>query len=601
MLRVRVTSGDVHASLLRPHQVLVAADDAAQVAVRSHSLWRLQGAAVTPALAQLVCDRRLANDGGLCAGVVQLHAWALDALGLRDGDGAMLEPTTRSSLKIGRVVLAVVTRSPLATTTTSSSSLSSLPASSDRALESAAAATYSVLPESVRSGLVDLKKAVARQLLAMYGGDTRAIARGDLVPIQLMGETFVFRIIQVEHEQESTDDEDLPAMTVDVLGCHAMGEGATASIEALSSTMQDLQLTDEDTDLVRRLARLGFCGYTAFIRETLFHIFLNFPNRGSGIVHTGDATAIQSLASRGLLLHGVAGVGKSLALSIVDTELQRRGIATWRVDAMALLMEFENAKAASAYEFLQAQFRQFLPAYGQRQRHGLSTYAAGVVLIDDLHVLFQSSNGQDTSDGDQSGLLLMPLGSALLRCLDAMADQSTHGLCIVGTATTGNEEDAGEEGGGLPPVAKRSGRFDKLIEMIVPTEAMRKELLAFHLEPLPIETGSVARDLASRLAVLTGGYVAKDLVRICRSAYVHAFSSVDRETAVSPSTAVTWGHLVLAQRQIQPSQLQQLNVESPSMDVGDSSDGPFAGYPALQKQLGDWIEWKFHPSEAMKV
>ncbi|KAF1794980.1 P-loop containing nucleoside triphosphate hydrolase [Phytophthora cactorum] len=215
----------------------------------------------------------------------------------------------------------------------------------------------------------------------------------------------------------------------------------------------------------------------------------------------------------------------------------------WNVatDGMSLLMGAESPTFPTTYEYLTHELEQRFPELGSLCGHE----PIKLVLIDDLDALFQSADGQ-TADGSNT-----QLPHLAARCC-------------------------------------RTGRFGKVLDLVVPTEQSRREILRRHLIGLPLRTeedsltDSNAESLASRLAVLTGGYVAKDLVRICRNAAARAHAeSVHDGGSMNPS--VGWTELLQAQQQVKPSQLRELNVASP-------------GAP---KQLFDFVSWKFHPTAAM--
>ncbi|TMW67677.1 hypothetical protein Poli38472_011297 [Pythium oligandrum] len=608
---VSVYSGDVSASTLLPHQLLLSETDATTSAVVSYASVVLSAPQMTSLTVLEVVVDRPETHGGLPQGCVQVHPWVLAALDCTEGDEAairLVELTETSSHYT--VELAVESRYPTRLTLASSS------ASTTASQSDSAHGNIQLLPESVRSGLVSLPNAITRQLMTRMGTSIASLLPiGSLVPVQLLGETFVFRVSRVEPQDQDDDTLDSSQqLQVRVLGYSSPDE---SSVSDLTSRLDGLQLAPNDDDddrlLHARLWKTGLAGYTSFIQDVSFHILLNF--RPLPV----DKPSESSLTCHGLLLQGVQGVGKSLGLQTIERELTQRHVPTWHIDATSLLMEYENTKVASAYEFLSQQFQQRFPGYrpstARRARKDQS--AAGVVLIDEIDVLFQPTNGQEVEqDGDQS-LTLMPLGSALLRCLDAMTDRSSQRLCIVGTSTASSGGMSAEDER-IPLIAKRSGRFEKTIEMIVPTEAMRREILARHLEALTLldDTDVAMSDDASfkttegvseqvwrfavRLASFTGGYVAKDLVRICRNAFVRA-QRRDHDRKETRGL-ITWDVLVESQRQVKPSQLQQLNVASPSTNESEDDDSAhgFAGYNTLRQQLRDFIEWKFHPTTAMK-
>ncbi|TYZ57239.1 hypothetical protein PybrP1_004611, partial [[Pythium] brassicae (nom. inval.)] len=435
------------------------------------------------------------------------------------------------------------------------------------------------LPECVRSAAVDLEGALLRQLRAR-GGGTAALARGTVVTAQLLLETYVFRVESVAVEAPSPSD----GAALTRVRVHGWKRGDhernAARKEATEARTEDPMRAPSHADLFeRRLRETGLAGYDALVRDVLLSVALvtKPDSRAGGCDHL-------LIGSHGLLLTGVPGVGKSLVLRALQREVARAGIPATRVDGMSLLMEAENSRLSSAYEFLAHQVQEAFPAFDpeaavQRSPVDRPSLCQGVLLIDDVDVLFQTPSGEPAGESEAAEAL-SPLGSALLRLLDTVSASSR--ICVVGTATGAATT--------IPSAAKRAGRFGKTIEVMVPTESMRASILAHHLTLLPLSSGledplavnveacdttdpearaPQARAMASRLAALTGGYVAKDL------------------------------DLVAAQQLVKPSQLRELNVASPG--AATQSDGAlaFAGYAALQRQLVDLITWKFRPTAAM--
>uniref|UniRef100_K3XBC2 AAA+ ATPase domain-containing protein n=1 Tax=Globisporangium ultimum (strain ATCC 200006 / CBS 805.95 / DAOM BR144) TaxID=431595 RepID=K3XBC2_GLOUD len=461
------------------------------------------------------------------------------------------------------------------------------------------------LPESVRAGKINLTNALARQLRNVFSSGAAANAQQaplslrqlDVVSMQLLHETYVFRVEEIR-PVASKAGEETPRLNVRVVGWNAalreQGED-----EVLATRAAAMRLNEDDeprptvhqqqgTDsLEARLWHAGFAGYDAFVYDVLLNVALIVKDGA----RSQGAYVTQQIGSHGILLSGVHGVGKSLALGVLEKEIARSHLRTLRIDGMSLLMESENTKLSSTFEFLLQHVQIAFPEF---QPHDLDQRCAaasvmGVLLIDDIDVLFQTASG-DTSDDKET---LTPLGSSLLRLLDAISDASR--ICIIGTTSNADAN--------IPMAAKRAGRFGKILEMIVPTEAMRAEILARHLSALPVADDhghgrETSRDMAARLAALTGGYVAKDLVRICRNALIQAH----KRDGKLPEVSVCWEDLVGAQQLVKPSQLRELNVASPGSgrDAAAADSGiAFAGYVALQKQLVDFISWKFSPTAAM--
>ncbi|GMF28141.1 unnamed protein product [Phytophthora fragariaefolia] len=577
----RACSGDVATALLQPQQVLVAHEDAARHCVKQLDLVRVNLAPLRSVLLECVVDR---GTGGaaLAGGRIQLHPWALDVCGQLEDTWATLEKVERAAAAASwRLSLSLQTKFPPAATSGS--------AGVGRELGDS---RTDLLPESVRRGQIDLEGAIRRQLRA--AGTLRAPREGQLVPVRLLGDTYVFRVdgaVKVSGKSGET-------LQVIVNGWSEATDAAstereqtaelTRKVEALS-LQEDLSRTagsSYESQLNARLWHAGFAGYTAFVQDVLLNLAL--------VLKAGNAGEVEQIGSHGILISGVDGVGKSQALKALQRELVREKIGTWWVDGMSLLMGAESPVFPTAYEYLTHELEQKFPDVGSLLSTNKATAPScvGAVLIDDLDVLFQSADGRVVDGSDTQ---LPQLGSALLRLIDELSSRSAA-LVVVGTTASADIN--------VPLAAKRTGRFEKVLDLVVPTEQSRREILRRHLIGLPLRSDQespiddFAENLASRLASLTGGYVAKDLVRICRNAAAKAFSQLI-DDAQSRKPSVGWAELLHAQQQVKPSQLRELNVASPGAPVDGNLK--FAGYAAVQKQLFDFVSWKFHPTDAMNV
>ncbi|KAL4118278.1 hypothetical protein PRIC2_010604 [Phytophthora ramorum] len=565
----KASSGDGAGALLQPHQILIPCEDAALHCVQQLDLVCVQFASSSRSNVLLECVIDRQSSAGLAGGRVQLHSWVLDVCGqLEDALATLEKVATATDAANWRLALSVQTKSP-----SSGNDSVDLQLGASRA---------NLLPESIRQRQIDLEGLVRRQLRAT--GMLRAPQEGQLVPVKLLGDTFVFRIDTVENIGQETTQVFVKGWSDDEVEKDGQAE-LTEQVAALSIQEEGVSY---ESELSERLWQTGFAGYTAFVQDALLNLALVLKR---GQQSLDDGVEMEHIGSHGVLVSGVNGVGKSLALVALQHELVREKIGTWRVDSMSLLMGTESPAFPTAYEYLTHELERRFPELGslsELETAPTSSPFVGVVLIDDMDVLFQSADGQ-VADG--SDTQLPQLGSALLRLVDELSSRNAR-LAVVGTTVSADSN--------MPLAVKRTGRFGKVLDLVVPTEESRREILRRHLSGLPLrsdEGGSAddnAASLASRLAVLTGGYVAKDLVRICRNAaaQAHAASNDDGNAA-----SVGWTELLHAQQQVKPSQLRELNVASP----GASVDGKlvFAGYAAVQKQLFDFVSWKFHPTAAM--
>ncbi|KAG7393092.1 hypothetical protein PHYPSEUDO_012427 [Phytophthora pseudosyringae] len=585
--QARAHSGDTTAARLQPHQVLISPEDAALQSVKQLDQVRVhfKGQQFVVLVLECVIDRQSSESSAASAvlneGRIQLHPWALDVCGQLEDTFATLEQVQLAArASTWRLALSLQTKFPPVATF-----------SRDSVGLELGDSRVDLLPESVRQRQIDLEAVVRRQLRA--AGTLRSPQEGQLVPVKLLGDTYVFRVDSVKELGEKT-------LQVFVKGWSGgTGEEEDEQLE-LAEQVAALVIEEQNSggttgssyenELDARLWQTGFVGSSAFVQDVLLNLALVLKRGRKSLENDLE---MDQIGSHGVLLSGVNGVGKSLALVALQRELVRAKVGTWRIDGMSLLMGAESPAFPTAYEYLTHELEQRFPGLGSlsgRDTKQVSSPCVGVVLLDDLDVLFQSADGQ-TADG--SDTQLPQLGSALLRLIDELSLRNSR-LVVVGTTVSADAN--------VPFAAKRTGRFGKVLDLVVPTEQSRREILRRHLTGLPLRsekdspTESDAENLASRLAALTGGYVAKDLVRICRNAAAQAHAESINDGG-SMKMLVGWAELLHAQQQVKPSQLRELNVASPGTPV----DGKlvFAGYAAVQKQLFDFVSWKFHPTAAM--
>jgi transitional endoplasmic reticulum ATPase len=463
-----------------------------------------------------------------------------------------------------------------------------------------------LIPKAVYTGHLDIVKAIKRQLRAIFHS-MRSIEQGQLLPIELLGEIFVFSVLKIESigekplQQQSVSYQ--PDQTqIRLTGINDNDDDEVAvkeqEVERLTSSVGAFTLgsflTDGSSSLSHRLSSMGFAGYDSMMQELLLSLEL---------VLSGD-DALSSIGSHGILLYGVSGVGKTLSLQVIAAELGRRKIPFVTLDGVSLQMESEASKLSTSYEFL-VQKIETNESFSIGEPN-----VQGVVLVDNIDAVFlngnKSGSAEHEDEGDSNGVI-PSLASSFMRLIQQFSASKAR-ICIVMTC---------KQLSSIPEKARRAGCIAKCIEMITPTERMRLEILAFHLALLPLastsdSSSSASRHhFASRLASLTGGFVAKDLVRICRNALVLACQAAagddvdDDDDKAKEVLLIDWHHLLQAQQMIKPSHLTSLNVQSPGSDAFSSpkENDPFAiaGYEDLQRQLLDVITSKFHAIHALAL
>ncbi len=188
---------------------------------------------------------------------------------------------------------------------------------------------------------------------------------------------------------------------------------------------------------------------------------------------------------RGILLCGPPGTGKTMLAKALASECQAGFVAIngpeilskWRGDSEANLRRvFEEAAAA----------------------------APAVVLIDEL-----DSIAPDRSRVQHNHEAV--LVSQLLTLLDGLADRGQ----VVAVATTNRPEL-------IDPAVRRPGRLDLLLEIGVPDEACRADILRIHSRRMPLAPDV---DLAA-LAAATPTFAGAHLAAVCREAGMECLRGV---------------------------------------------------------------------------
>ena len=143
----------------------------------------------------------------------------------------------------------------------------------------------------------------------------------------------------------------------------------------------------------------------------------------------------------------------------------------------------------------------------------------------------------------------------------------------------------------LDPALRRPGRFDREIVIPIPDRLGRLEILEIHSRGMPL-----ASDVSmEHLAEITHGFVGADLESLCREAAMiclrQIMGEIDFREAVIPyellaKLEVRMEDFLVAMREIQPSAIREVFIESPNVhweDVG--------GLSSLKQRLIEAVRW----------
>ena len=257
---------------------------------------------------------------------------------------------------------------------------------------------------------------------------------------------------------------------------------------------------------------------------------------------------------QGVLLHGPPGTGKTLLAKAVANE------------TAASFFSIAGPEIISKY-------------YGESEQQLREVFedakeeSPAIVFIDELDSIAPKRE-------DVTGEVERRVVAQLLTMMDGLEGR---GEVIVIAAT--NRVDA------VDPALRRPGRFDREIEIGVPDEVGREEILKIHTRGMPL--GDEV-DL-SELADDTHGFVGADIESLSKEAAMRALRrylpEIDLdEQEVPPSLIermiVTQGDFEGALNEVEPSAMREVLVELPKVSWED-----VGGLDAVKRQIKESVEW----------
>ncbi|GGJ04484.1 ATPase AAA [Halobellus salinus] len=269
-------------------------------------------------------------------------------------------------------------------------------------------------------------------------------------------------------------------------------------------TYEDIGGLDEELDLVREMIELPLSE-----PEVFAHLGIDPP--------------------KGVLLYGPPGTGKTLIAQAVANEVD------------ATFVDVSGPEIMSKYKGeSEEKLREKFAEAGEN--------APAIVFFDEI----DSIAGKRDDDGDVENRVVGQLLS-LMDGLDARGD-----VVVIGAT---NRVDT------LDPALRRGGRFDREIEIGVPNEQGRREILDVHTRRMPLADDVDTDRVASR----THGFVGADLESLVTEAAMVALRRGRRDDADAPLTGlrVTRSDVDAAMAAVDPSAMREYVAESPTTTFAD--------------------------------
>ncbi|HUV62146.1 MAG TPA: CDC48 family AAA ATPase [Thermoplasmata archaeon] len=262
---------------------------------------------------------------------------------------------------------------------------------------------------------------------------------------------------------------------------------------------------------------------------------------------------------KGILLYGSPGTGKTLIARAVANEA---GANFHSIQGPEIMSKFYGQSEEKLREM-----------FAEAEKN-----APSVIFIDEVDSIAPK---RDEVQGEVERRVV----AQLLTLMDGL---TSRGNVIVIAAT--NREDA------IDPALRRPGRFDREIEIGVPTAEGRLEILMIHTRGMPLEDVKL-----DRIADITHGFVGADLAALARESAMRALRRYlpDIEfgkpipTEILEKMRVTGQDFTDALREIEPSAMREVLVEIPKVSWED-----VGGLATIKEAMNEAIELPLEDPDA---
>ncbi len=266
-------------------------------------------------------------------------------------------------------------------------------------------------------------------------------------------------------------------------------------------------------------------------------------------------------APKGVLLYGPPGTGKTLLAKAVAGETNAHFISLSGPEIMGKYYGESEERIREIFK--------------QAEENSPS-----IVFIDEIDSIAPKRD-------EVSGELEKRIVSQLLTLMDGM---KSRGKVVVIAAT--NRPDS------IDPALRRPGRFDREIEIGIPDDEGRHEILSIHTRGMPIDEKV---DL-KKISKTTHGFVGADLEVLAKEAAMRSLRRIlpeidlDEEkisTEILQKIEITSEDFRDALKEVRPSALREVQVQIPNVSWDD-----VGGLVELKEELRQAVEWPIKHKEA---
>ncbi|MDQ3083647.1 MAG: AAA family ATPase, partial [Thermoproteota archaeon] len=269
-------------------------------------------------------------------------------------------------------------------------------------------------------------------------------------------------------------------------------------------------------------------------------------------------------APKGVLLYGPPGTGKTLLAKAVANETNA---SFFSISGPEIMSKFYGESEKRLRE-----------TFDQAQEKSPS-----ILFIDELDSIAPKRE-------EVSGEVEKRVVSQLLTLMDGI--NSRGKIIIIGASNRPNAID---------PALRRPGRFDREIEIGIPDDDGRLDILNIHTKGMPLGPDVDLR----RLSRLTHGFVGADLEVLTKEAAMRSLRRLIPQVNIdqSPVPQDLLNKITIldsdfnnALKEVTPSAIREFSIQKPTVKWNE-----IGGLDSLKEELADLIDWLLNHSEIYEI
>ncbi|RLU20423.1 hypothetical protein DMN91_007033 [Ooceraea biroi] len=379
---------------------------------------------------------------------------------------------------------------------------------------------------------------------------------GDRISVPCYGKELIYKIVEIkadESEKKRTGTADVNDLA------EAFEEVALTTdptnvtfYKALYATKWTILSTADETETnVSRKYRLDDVGgYDALVSDI----------RDAVAIGIGRYKSVEHFnASRGILLYGPVGVGKSLIANAVISEHNVNAFTVYSSDIYSKSIGETEDRLKEVFS-------------------KASSNMPSIILLEDVDSLCPKTGVSSTNHERR-------MISQLITLFD---DLQSNGKDVLVMATTAKLDLVDSS-------LRRPGRLDMEFEIYIPTPHARREILMKLLSKIP---NTLSDENVQDVSFVTHGFVGADLYGLCSRAIMNAIKRQQRDKVASnDQPVVTMIDFNCALTTTKPSAMKEILIEVPNVKWSD-----IGGQKELKLKLQQAVEWPLrHPEVFVRM